>query len=150
MLDLSFSIPKVNSRSPLYQPMRKFLILAAANYLLNCFFWTKTFKTEMLHHGLKPGVTSVQTLPLNWFCVHLLSIVIVLYSRGFIRVQHVSPLPTTPASVGITPCISIVLVTLCQHRLDDHFPRVFSYLFDPPVYSMNADHPTSCPLMSLL
>ena len=39
-LDLSCSIPKV---SPSYQPMSKFLTLAAANYLQICCFWAKTY-----------------------------------------------------------------------------------------------------------
>ncbi len=43
-LDLSFSIPKVISRSALYQPMQKILILAAANYLQICYFSAKTCK----------------------------------------------------------------------------------------------------------
>ncbi len=48
--DLSFSILKINSRTPLYQPMQKILIilLAAVNYLLNCCFWTKTCKTDSI------------------------------------------------------------------------------------------------------
>ena len=37
-LDLSFSMPKVFLRSPLYQPIQKFLILAASNYLQICCF----------------------------------------------------------------------------------------------------------------
>ncbi len=44
---LEFSIPKVNARSPLYRPMQKFLILAVANYLLNCCFCCKFYKTDL-------------------------------------------------------------------------------------------------------
>ena len=67
---MSFSIPKVNSRSPLYQPIKIFPILAAANYLLNSCFWTKTCK--LIYTGSEPGVFSVQPLPRYWPYVHLL------------------------------------------------------------------------------
>ncbi len=43
-LDLSFSIPKVFLRTPSYQPMQKFIILAVANYLQICCSYAKTYK----------------------------------------------------------------------------------------------------------
>ena len=61
--DLSISIPKVISRSPSYQPMQKFFMLAVAYYLQICCFWTKTCKLICWYLGSKPGVISVQSLP---------------------------------------------------------------------------------------
>ncbi len=61
--------PRSTIQDPIYISLCKNFLLAAANYLLYCNFWTKTCKTDML--WLKLGVTSVQTLPLYWLCVHL-------------------------------------------------------------------------------
>ena len=55
-LDLSFSKPKVISRSPSYQPMQKFFVLAAANYLQICCFWAKTCKLICWYPGSQPRV----------------------------------------------------------------------------------------------
>ena len=61
----------VISRSPVYQPVQKFLILTAANYLQTCCFWAKIGKLICWYPGWEPRVISVQPIPCYWHYVHL-------------------------------------------------------------------------------
>ena len=113
-------MPKVNSISPLYQPITFFsllTVLTAANYLLNCYFWTKTCKLICWYPGSELGVITVQQLPCYWHYVHLITLLKLhrVFKNHWLRVR----------------AITIAMGLLGLYRLSSRSPSSYLIFFSP-------------------